>query len=61
MNDRTADAEHLRAVIRDNLDTEKQTPYILDKMIERIEEGHAEMVTVKNNMRILLLRWARII
>jgi hypothetical protein len=43
-NDYQTNTEKLREFIRDYLHINKLTPFILNKLIERIEVGHTEMV-----------------
>lgn len=53
--DYRSNAEKLRDMIRNYLHIDKLTPYILNKLIERIEVGHLEMVDGQRQQKIMIV------
>jgi hypothetical protein len=53
--DYQSNAEKLRDMIRDYLHIDKLTPYILNKLIERIEIGHPQTVDGQRQQKITIV------
>ena len=61
-NNYRINAEKLRAVIRDYLDIQEMTPFILNKLVERINVGHMGMVDGQTRQEITIVwRFARVV
>lgn len=54
-NDYQTNAEKLRELIRDYLQIDKLTPFMLNKLIERIKVGQAETVNGQNRQEITIV------
>ena len=54
-NDYQTNAEKLRELIREYLHIDKLTPFMLNKLIERIEVGQAEIVNGQNQQEITIV------
>lgn len=54
-DDYRVNAEKLREVIREYLDIQGLTPFILNKLVERIDVGHTEIVDGQPQQEVVIV------